>query len=128
MKIKKLISCILVLVFATCSFQTVAFAKNTTEESTENITIEFHNEVSDEVKAKVIAHFHGEDNDTVSSRGITCSLLGHKLETGSTSVVTHKVRTSAPRCLRETYNYEICSRCDYSEYTLLYSEYIFCCN
>lgn len=126
--IKKTISCFLALAFAICSFQTIAFAENKIEETAENITIEFHNEVSDEVKERINAHFHGEDDGVASTRGLTCSIFGHKLETGSTSVVTHKVRSSAPRCLRETFNYEICSRCDYSKYTLLYSEYIYCCS
>lgn len=127
MRIKKTISCILALVFALCSFQTVSFAESNNENSKKNITIEFHNDVSNEVKERVVAHFHGEDENTVVSRGLTCTLLGHKLETGTTSVVTHKVRTSTPRCLRETFDYEICSRCDYSKYTLLYDEYIYCC-
>lgn len=125
MNFKKFVSCILVLVFAFCSFQTIAFAENDVD-THKNITIEFHNEISDNARDRVIAHFHGEE-DMIAARGITCTLFGHKLETGSTSVVTHKVNSSAPRCLRETYNYEICSRCDYSEYTFLYSEYIYCC-
>jgi hypothetical protein len=125
MNFKKIVSGILVLIFSFCSFQTIAFAENDVD-THENITIEFHNKISDEAREKVIAHFHGEE-DMIAARGITCTLFGHKLETGSTSVVTHKVNSSAPRCLRETYNYEICSRCDYSEYTFLYSEYIYCC-
>lgn len=126
MNFRKMISLFLAVVFVACSFQTVAFAESKTY-NCENITIEFHNEVSNEVQERIVAHFHGEDENIVSPRGLTCTLFGHKLETGTTSVVTHNVRTSAPRCLRETYDYEICSRCDYSEYTFLYSEYIYCC-
>ncbi len=125
MNFKKMISFILAVVFAACSFQTIAFADSNTD-NCENITIEFHNEVSDKAKERIVAHFQGEDENTISSRGITCTLFGHKLETGTTSVVTHNVRTSAPRCLRETYDYEICTRCDFSEYTLIGSEYIYC--
>lgn len=127
MKLKRFISCALALIIAVCSFYTIAFADNNVENG-ENITVEFHNEISNEAKERVIAHFCGEDENAVSTRGLTCTLFGHKLETGSTSVVTHKVNSTAPRCLRETYNYEICSRCDYSEYTFLYSEYIYCCS
>ena len=126
MKLKKLISCMLVLVIAFCSFQTIAFAENNVDKH-ENITIEFHDEISNEARERVIAHFYGEEENVIGARGITCTLFGHKLETGTTSVVTHKVSSTAPRCLRETYDYEICSRCDYSEYTFLYSEYIYCC-
>lgn len=124
---KKITSFIMVFVFVIGSFQTFAFAETNNVEENTNITIEFHNEISDEAREKVVAHFLGEDENVVNARGLTCTLLGHKLETGTTSVVTHKVRTSTPRCLRETFDYEICSRCDYSEYTLLYDEYIYCC-
>ncbi len=125
MSFKKFISFVLATVFAVCSFQTIAFAESNTDDC-ENITIEFHNEVSDKTKERIVAHFHGENENAISSRGITCTLFGHKLDTGTTSVVTHNVRSSAPRCLRETFDYEICTRCDYSEYTLIGSEYIYC--
>ncbi len=126
MNFKKIVSGILVLIFSFCSFQTIAFAENDVD-THENITIEFHNEISDEAREKVIAHFYGEDETKFSARGLTCTLFGHKLETGTTSVVTHKVSSTAPRCLRETFDYEICSRCDYSDYTLIGSVYIYCC-
>lgn len=126
MNFKKIVSGILVLAFAFCSFQTIAFAENDVD-THENITIEFHNEISDEAREKVIAHFHGEDETKLSARGLTCTLFGHKLETGTTTTVTHKVSSTAPRCLRETFDYEICSRCDYSDYTLIGSVYIYCC-
>ena len=124
---KKIISFIMVLVFVLASSQTLAFAETNNVIENKNITIEFHNEISDEAREKVVAHFHGNNENTVNARGLTCTLFGHKLETGTTSVVTHNVRTSAPRCLRETFDYEICSRCDYSEYTLIGDEYIYCC-
>lgn len=127
MRFKKVVSLVLVFVFAIGSFQTFAFAQSENIGEDRVITIEFYNEVSDEVKERVVAHFHGKDENIVHQRGLTCTLFGHKLETGTTSVVTHKVRTSAPRCLRETFDYEICSRCDYSEYTLIGDEYISCC-
>ena len=127
MKLRSFFSFVLALIIAVCSFQTIAFAEDNTEHN-DIITIEFHNEISVEAKERVIAHFHGEDENAVSARGLTCTLLGHKLETGTTSVVTHKVSATAPRCLRETYDYEVCSRCDYTKDTHLYSEYIYCCS
>lgn len=127
MKLRRFFSFVLALIIAVCSFQTIAFAEDNTEHN-DIITIEFHNEISAEAKERVIAHFHGEDENVASTRGLTCTLFGHKLETGTTSVVTHKVSATAPRCLRETYDYEICSRCDYSNYTLIGSEYIYCCS
>lgn len=125
MKLKRFISRFLALTIAVCSFQTIAFAESNNDEP-KNISIEFHNDISDVAKERVIAHFYGEDENLINTRGLTCTLFGHKLETGTTSVVTHNVSSTAPRCLRETFDYEICTRCDYSEYTLIGSEYIYC--
>ncbi len=79
-----------------------------------------------EIQQRIIADFSGED-DGAATYGLTCTLFGHKLDTGYTSTVTHKVRSTDPRCLKETFSYEICSRCDYSNYTLIASSYISCC-
>lgn len=129
MKSLRIISIILVVAFALSSIQIFAFAEDGMCSHKENtVTVEFHNEVSENVKEKVIAHFNGDLEPQGSSRGLTCSLFGHKIETGTSSTITHKVKSTAPRCLKETYQYEVCSRCDeYSQYTLLYGEYIYCC-
>ncbi len=68
-----------------------------------------------------------EDCDDASTYGLMCTLFGHKLETSVASTITHNARTSAPRCLKKTYSVETCSRCDYSNSTLLDSTYISCC-
>ena len=68
-----------------------------------------------------------EDCDDASTYGLMCTLFGHKLETSSAITITHNARTSDPRCLRKTYSVETCSRCDYSNSTLLGSSYISCC-
>lgn len=79
-----------------------------------------------EIQERIIADLTGED-DGVEPCNILCDLLGHKLETGVTTSITHNARSSAPKCLQKTYEYEICSRCDYSKYTLIESVYIYCC-
>lgn len=60
--------------------------------------------------------------------GLGCVLFGHDMKTTSASVVTHKVRTAQPRCLKETYAVEYCEDCDYMEETLIGSAYIHCCS
>lgn len=131
MKILRLISFFLVVVFALSSIQMIAFAETESDcsHSDDVVTVEFLNEISDSSKEKIIAHFNGKEKTAVQSRGLTCTLFGHKIETGTVSTITHKVKTTAPRCLKETFDYEICSRCDeYSEYTLIGSQYINCCS
>jgi hypothetical protein len=131
MKFSKIIATVIAVLLMVCPLEMVAFATSEHEcgHCENEITFNFHNDVSSETMEKVIAHFNGEENNIAQARGLTCTLFGHKLETGTTDTITHKVRSSAPRCLLETYSYEVCTRCDeYSEYTLLYSEYINCCS
>lgn len=131
MRMLKKISIILFVFLLAFSVQTEVFAHTQFDclsAITENeTTIYFYQEVSPETKQKIINHFTNTESNTVSTRGITCTLLGHDLETGSVDYTTHKARTTAPRCLVESYDYEVCSRCDYSEYTLIGSTYIYCC-
>lgn len=97
----------------------------------ENTEIIIENEnISEETKAKIIAYYTSEEdhkNDS-TTYGLTCTLLGHKLETSVVSKITHKVRTTSPRCLEKTYDYEACTRCDYEQSTLGSSVYIVCCS
>lgn len=104
------------------------------EETSENIIINdgqtvfiFENGLSSEMQNRFIADYYNLDDDGAETYGLTCTLLGHKLESTTAITITHKVRTSAPRCLREYYTHEACSRCDYSNSTLFHSEYISCC-
>ncbi len=99
------------------------------EEPQADIEIHFEDEnISEELKAKATAYFlNGATDDNAATYGLTCTLFGHKLETTTSSVVTHKARTTAPRCLKKTYKYEACTRCDYETSTLLSSTYIVCC-
>lgn len=93
------------------------------------IEIYFEDEnLSEEFKAKATAYFlNGATDDNAATYGLTCTLFGHKLESTQTYTITHKARTTAPRCLKKTYNYSACTRCDYETSTLLSSTYIVCC-
>lgn len=127
MKISKLISCLLAIVFVLGSMQIMAFAQAEDAHDCE-ITFEFCGEVSENAKSEIIAHFSGEESASREARGITCNLLGHKIETSTVNITTHRANATAPRCLKETYRCDTCSRCDYSKYTLLGGEYIYCCS
>ena len=128
MKINKLLSLILALATLLCA---VIIPANAAEADThEHIEIIIENEdISEETKEKIIAFYTngGEEQEGVATYGLTCTLFGHKLESSAVSTITHKVRTTSPRCLKKTYNYESCTRCDYEESTLILQEYIACC-
>ena len=125
---KKVISLILSL----CFILSLGVFPASAEEAVENsdVTIIIHNEnISEETKEKLIAFYSNPEshNDTVATYGLTCTLFGHKLESSMTTVITHKVRTTAPRCQEKSYIYESCTRCDYENSTLIESTYIYCC-
>lgn len=128
MKINKLLSLILALATLLCA---VIIPANATEANTnEHIEIIIENEnISEETKEKIIAFYTtgGEEKDGVATYGLTCTLFGHKLESSAVTTINHKVRSSSPRCLKKTYNYESCTRCDYENSTLITSSYIVCC-
>lgn len=101
------------------------------KECHDHIEVYFEDEnLSPEFKEKATAYFlnGGADNeDNAATYGLTCTLLGHKLETSSTYTITHKARATSPRCLKKIYNYSTCTRCEYQESTLVSSSYIVCC-
>ena len=128
MKTKKLLSLILALATLLCA---VILPANAAEADThEYIEIYIENKnISEETREKIIAFYTngGEEKEGIATYGLTCTLFGHKLESSVITTTTHKVRTTSPRCLEKTYNYESCTRCDYEESTLLSSIYITCC-
>lgn len=125
---KKVISLILSLCFILSLGVIPASAKEAVE--TSDVTIIIHNEnISEETKEKLIAFYSNPEthDDTASTYGLTCTLFGHDIESSMTTVITHKVRATTPRCQQKKYNYESCTRCDYENSTLLSTAYIDCC-
>lgn len=133
MKTKKLLA----LTLAICTLLTlfvmpVGAADECSHDEIEIIIL--NEDISEEAKAKIYAYYSDPDHnqeteeDGAATYGLICSVIGHKIETSNTYVITHKARTTAPRCLKKTYKHEVCSRCDdYSKSTLTSSMYIACC-
>ena len=128
MKTKHFISLILSLVLFVGIFIMPSSASYTHE--TEDVVVIIENdELSDEMKERIIAYYLDDNHDDdTATYGLTCTLLGHDLTTTTTNKITHKSRTTAPRCLKRTYSHKICSRCDYQTSSLISSEYIYCCS
>ena len=123
---------VIALILSLCFILSLGVIPASAEEASENsdITIIIHNEnISEETKEKLIAFYSdpGSHDDTAATYGLTCTLFGHKLENTVLTTVTHKVRTTTPRCQEKTYTYEACTRCDYENSTLVGTTYIYCC-
>ena len=129
MKIKSLFAILLALTLLICTFVVPTNAKESAENNRQ-IEIIINDDVSVETEAKIKRYFANGTPTTengVSNYGLTCTLFGHKIEATSVSTITHKVRSTSPKCLKNTYAYEACTRCDYETSTLTRSEYIVCC-
>lgn len=130
MKIKSLFAVLLALTLIICTCVLPVSAEKEVEKNTD-IEIIIHSEVSEETRANIERHFATGEPATdngATTYGLTCTLLGHNKVNTAVSTINHKVSATAPRCLERTYDYEECTRCDYSKSTLLKSVYIYCCD
>lgn len=59
--------------------------------------------------------------------GLACTLFGHSYETSYVTTITHCASDTNPRCLEETYEVQICKRCDHDITELVNARYISCC-
>lgn len=129
MKIKSLLAILLALTLFACTCVLPVSAKKETNNKTD-VQIIINDEVSAETKEKIEKYFAtGEPatDDGATTYGLTCTLLGHKLENTLVETITHKVSATSPRCVKKTYTYQACTRCDYEASQLIDTEYIVCC-
>lgn len=128
---KKIIS--IILVIATLfGLTSISVCAEDTAEATVTVTVNdvefvFDADTTEEFRNRFIEHYFAPEDDGAATYGLMCTLFGHKLESSVVTAITHKVRTTAPRCLSQKYNMQACSRCDYSTKTLISSDYISCC-
>lgn len=129
---KKIVSVFMALILCVLSAALITSASEnptvviTTDDA--EYTVEFENTNLSQEQREAVAHnlVFGKD-DTVQTYGLMCTLFGHKTEVNSVSVITHKVKTTSPRCKREIYHVTTCTRCDYQEQELSGTSYISCC-
>lgn len=129
MKIKSLFALMLAISLLASVFVVPTSAK--ADETNSDIEIIIENEnISAETKTKIEKFYSTENHndDGAATYGLTCTLLGHKLEESCVTTITHKVRATQPRCLQRTYEYAACTRCDYETSEVISSEYIICCS
>ena len=135
--IKKLIA-----IFATIVILTVVCAADGIETNTfyyengkeitvfnENLSYHEKKEIADYIAYNSNSFHLLEPCYSVES-SILCTLFGHNLETTYVSETNHNVYTESPRCVRNTYACEYCTRssCDYIETTLISSFRISSCH
>ncbi len=131
MKMTKLLSALLVITLTLCAVVIPVGATEGEEpaHNHEHIDVIIVDEVDAETEARIVAYFtEGAEDDEAAAYGLTCTLFGHKYDSQTVKTVTHKARTTAPRCLQKVYDYQLCSRCGDETSTLISSSYIYCCS
>lgn len=128
---KKIIALIMVAV-SLFSVMSISVYAEDANENTVTVTVNetvfmFDADTTEEYRNKFITHYFNHGDGGAATYGLTCTLFGHKIESSVVVTITHKAKETDPRCLRKTYNAETCSRCDYTNSTLLSSSYISCC-
>ena len=94
----------------------------------ENVTIIFDEDTNLDLQSReMVARYlvHGELQET--TYGLKCTLFGHSYETSAATKITHCVRDTNPRCLREIYEVQVCKDCEHTITEILGSSYITCC-
>ena len=127
---KKIVSVILILVLAlTLTSNVFAEGKTTYCFIIDDLEICVESdEAITEDEAYNIALASIGSGEQGNDKGIWCTINGHTMHSSSATVTTHKVYSSAPRCVRSVYLVNTCSVCGYSESTLVYSLRIHCCS
>lgn len=100
------------------------------EYENDNMTVIFdQTEFDDAELCKIIADYlvYGAGEYDITPTSISwCWLFGHDITTSTVTTITHKVRSTSPRCLREIHNVDTCSKCDYLDDEVVSSVYIVC--
>lgn len=128
---KRTIALIMAVVSLFCVMSVSAGAQGV-EDGTVTVTVNetvfiFDADTTEEFRDKFIEdYFNGED-DGATAYGLMCTLFGHKIETTSVTAIRHRDKATSPRCLREIYDVDNCTRCDYTKSTLKAASYIVCC-
>lgn len=114
------------LLFALCVNASASSSQYIFEVGNVTVMLDPDNTLSERAKTNIVNYLTGNESG-IATRSILCSVFGHKFETSTASRILHRVNTTAPRCKKETFEIETCTRCDYSSATLVSYEYIFCC-
>lgn len=126
----------IMIAFVLCVAFSISFSANTVQTSeffyeNEETTVIFSTDsILSTDKKQIIADKLVYGNDTAENNVSTyswCWLTGHDLVSEIVTVVTHKVRTTVPRCDKKTYEVESCTKCDHVQETLVSSVKYTCC-
>ena len=131
---KKVISFILIVCSILCCVSSISSAAEEPPSCfvyENGVEITVYNDNLSYKEKKIIADFvaYGEFSETYSTYGLAC-IFGHKLEKTYVDEVIHNSYSTSPKCLKNTYIVEMCTRssCDYITKELSSSKRISTCH
>ena len=127
---KKTVSIILVaIMMLSAALNISAYGDASNIHTFGNISVIFEDDsaLTFEEQAATAKMIIAKSNGDATTYNLLCTLFGHTYDVETVTTVTHKVNSSAPRCLEEHYNMSTCSRCGNQQLEFLYSQYIDCC-
>lgn len=122
----------LLVIMTSLTIVAAAFGENTTaytyETEDTEYTVIFSDSAMPQEKQEAIAQkLIGMDDSSAQTYGLGCTLFGHDYLYDTVHVVTHKARSTSPRCKQQTYDITYCEDCDYFQEKLVATTYIICC-
>lgn len=104
-----------------------AVADNSSESKNIEVLFDSNTEFTDLEQDVIRTHFINASND-VQQLGLKCTLFGHDYKTELVTVITHKVRSTSPRCRKEIFETKICTVCSDTVPKLMNEDLIICCD
>lgn len=125
---KKLISFAMICVICLCFSANIAATSDQTSTIViGNIEFIFDNDSSFTAEQQLNIAEKMLNASESQTYGLMCTLFGHKYTTEYVTTITHNASPTTPKCLSETWELYVCSRCDHTEGTVIDSYYINCC-
>lgn len=94
----------------------------------EDVTVIFAADtLLDESGREKVANYLVYGDSNASTYGLWCTLWGHSYETHSAETITHCVYDTNPRCQRDIYQVQVCTRCEHTVSELVATTFITCC-
>ena len=126
---KKIIALVLAMILTLSFCVTVSATDVKNTYCYEDIEIIFAEDsiFSEEMKLHIADYIvNGEDG--VATYNLLCTLFGHKETVESVTTISHKVRSTNPRCLQQIWEIHACTRCNEAlDQIVLGEAYISCC-
>lgn len=131
MKIAKTMLAIICCIAFSLSFSANVISESEIYYQEEDLTVFFEDNSALSAEQKQFIADKIVSGESIIDDGSTtyslCWLTGHDIITEAVFAVEHKVSETNPRCKKDTYSVESCTKCDHMEYELVSTMMILCC-